>query len=42
MPAHRVHMTVKLSQDARLHSTSHVVSYLLKNAKYDSQRNVLI
>jgi len=36
VPAHRAHMTVKLSQDARLYCTWCVVSYLFKNAKYDS------
>jgi len=36
MPAHLAHMTIKLSQDAGLHSTWCVVSYLFKNAKYDS------
>jgi len=34
--AHRAHTTVKLLQDARVHITWQVVSYLLKNAKYDS------
>jgi len=33
--AHRAHTNVKLSQDARLHSTWYAVSYLLKNAKCD-------
>jgi len=42
--AHRAHRTVKLSQDARLHSTWRVASCLFNNAKYDSwgATNVLL
>jgi len=37
MSAHGAYMTVKLSQDARLHSMTcaWLVFYLFKNAKYD-------
>jgi len=36
MLAHHAHMTVKLLQDVRLHSTWCVASCLFQNAKYDS------
>ena len=40
----RVHITVKLSQDATLHSMWHVVSYLLKmlNIIVKEPHNVLL
>ena len=44
MPAHRIRTTVKLSQDDRLQSTSHVVSYLLRmqNMIVKEPRTVLL